>query len=204
MSPGMADQYQNFAELSANERSGVDYRIHVHNRGTPVAVIAPHGGSIEPGTLEIAEAISGDTFSFYGFEALRAAGKRGSLHITSVRFDEPQALELLRKARKAIAIHGRADRRDPTTVVIGGLDASLGDKIVAALTAAGFSAATVSEGSLAGRHPANIGNRGVSGAGVQLELPWTLRRCLTSNPGLLCAFRDAIRGAAMAGNERSE
>lgn len=200
----MADKYPNFAELNANERSSRDYLIHVHNRGTPVAVIAPHGGSIEPGTLEIAEAISGGTFSFYGFEALRAAGKRGSLHITSARFDEPQALELLREARKAIAIHGRADGRDPTTVVVGGLDASLRDEIVAALTAAGFSAVAVFVGDLAGRDPANICNRGVSGAGVQLELPRTLRRQLTSQSGLLCAFCNAIRGAAMAGNENSE
>lgn len=200
----MVDKYSNFAELKANERSTADYRIHVHDRGTPVAVIAPHGGSIEPGTLEIAEEISGGIFSFYGFEALRAAGKRGSLHITSARFDEPQALELLLKARKAIAIHGRADGRDPTTVVVGGLDTSLRDEIVAALTAAGFSAAAVFEGGLAGRDPANICNRGFSGAGVQLELPRVLRRQLTSQPGLLCAFCNAIRDAAMAGNEGSE
>ena len=200
----MADKYPNFAELNANERSGVDYRIHVKNRDTPVAVIAPHGGSIEPGTLEIAAEISGDTFSFYAFEALRPAGKRGSLHITSARFDEPEALKLLGKARKAIAVHGRADGRDQSTVGVGGLDASLRDEIVAALTAAGFSATAVFEGGLAGRDPANICNRGVTGAGVQLELPRTLRRQLTSRPGLLCAFRNAIQGAAMAGDGSSE
>jgi phage replication-related protein YjqB (UPF0714/DUF867 family) len=200
----MKDKYPNFAELNANERSGSDYRIHIHNRGTSVAVIAPHGGSIEPGTFEIAQAISDDTFSFYAFEALRAAGERGSLHITSARFDEPQALELLREAEKAIAIHGRADGGNPTTVVVGGLDASLRDEIVAALTEAGFSAAAVLEGGLAGRDPANICNRGVSGAGVQLELPRTLRRQLTSQPRLLCAFRNAIRGATRAKKEASE
>lgn len=200
----MADKYPNFSELKANERLGVDYQIYVENRDTPVAVIAPHGGSIEPGTLEIAAAISGDTFSFYAFEALRAAGKRGSLHITSAKFDEPQALELVSKARKAIAIHGRADGQDPSTVGIGGLDDSLRDEIVAALTAAGFSAAAVFEGGLAGRDPANICNRGGTGVGVQLELPWTLRRQLTSRPELLCAFRNAIRGAAMAVKEGSE
>ncbi|TNE43204.1 MAG: replication protein [Sphingomonadales bacterium] len=200
----MADKYPNFSELKANERLGVDYRIYVENRDTPVAVIAPHGGSIEPGTLEIAAAISGDTFSFYAFEALRAAGKRGSLHITSAKFDEPQALELVGKARKAIAIHGRADGQDPSTVGIGGLDDLLRDEIVAALTAADFSAAAVFEGGLAGRDPANICNRGGTGVGVQLELPWTLRRQLTSRPELLCAFCNAIRGAAMAVKEGSE
>lgn len=200
----MVDKYPNFAQLKANERLGVDYRIYVENRDTAVAVIAPHGGRIEPGTSEIAAAISGDTFSFYAFEALRAAGKRGSLHITSARFDEPQALELLGKARKAIAIHGRADGLDPSTVGVGGLDASLRDQIVAVLIGAGFSAAAVFEGGLAGRDPANICNRNGTGAGVQLELPRTLRLQLTSRPKLLCAFRNAIRGAAMAVKEDSE
>lgn len=200
----MADKYRNFAELNANERSGIDYRIHVENRDTPVAVIAPHGGSIEPGTLEIAAAISDDTFSFYAFEALRAAGKRGNLHITSARFDEPRALELVGKARKIIAVHGRADGGDLATVGVGGLDASLREEIILALTAAGFSAAAVFEGGLAGRDPENICNRGVTGAGVQLELPRTLRRQLTTRPELLCAFRNAIRGAAMTGEVDSE
>jgi phage replication-related protein YjqB (UPF0714/DUF867 family) len=195
----MADRYPNFAELKSNERLGVDYRIHVENRETSVAVVAPHGGSIEPGTLEIAAAISSDTFSFYAFEALRTAGKRGSLHITSARFDELQALELAGKARKAIAIHGRVDGRDPSTVWVGGLDTSLRDKMVVALTAAGFSAVAVLEGGLAGRDPANICNRGSTGMGVQLELPRTLRRQLTSQSRLLCAFRNAIRGATVAG-----
>lgn len=198
MPRGMADKYMNFRELNANERSGVDYRLHIENRDTPVAVIAPHGGCIEPGTLEIAAAISDDKFSFYAFEALRVAGRRGSLHITSARFDEPEALELVGKARNVIAVHGRADGRDAVTVWVGGLDASLRDGIVAALTAAGFSAAAFLSGDLAGRDPANICNRGSTGAGVQLELPRTLRRQLTSQPGLLRAFRNAIQGAAMA------
>jgi phage replication-related protein YjqB (UPF0714/DUF867 family) len=199
----MVDQYSNFAELTANERDGVDYRIRVENRGAPVAIIAPHGGRIEPGTLEIAAKIAGDTLSFYAFEALRAAGKRGSLHITSARFDEPQALELLRQAQRAVAIHGRADDGDQLTVGVGGLDTALRDEIVAALTAAGFAAAVVAQGNLAGRDSANICNRGASGAGVQLELPRTLRKELKTKPVRLAAFCDAVRGAVVASKDRS-
>lgn len=199
----MMDQYSNFAELAANERDGVDYRIRVENRGAPVAIIAPHGGRIEPGTLEIASTIAGDTLSFYAFEALRAAGKRGSLHITSARFDEPQALALLRGAQKAIAIHGRADDGDRLTVSVGGLDTALRDEIVAALTAAGFAAAVVTRGNLAGRDSANICNRGATGAGVQLELSRTLRKQLTTEPVRLAEFCDAVRGAAVASQDRS-
>lgn len=197
----MVDQYSNFAELAANEREGFDYQIRVENRGTPIAIIAPHGGRIEPWTLEIAATIAGDTLSFYAFEALRAAGKRGSLHITSAKFDEPQALALVGEAQKAIAIHGRADDGDPRTVRVGGLDTVLRDKIVGALAAADFYAAVVTQGGLAGRDSANICNRGATGAGAQLELPWTLRTRLMTEPVRLAAFCDAVRAAAVASQE---
>lgn len=197
----MADKYSCFAELAANERAGVDYEIRVENRGTPVAIIAPHGGRIEPGTLEIAAAIAGDTLSFYAFKALRSAGKRGSLHITSAKFDEPQALALVGDAQKAVAIHGRADNGDSSTVRVGGLDKGLRDEIVAALMAAGFDAAVVTHGSLAGRDSANICNRGATGAGVQLELSRTLRTQLMIEPSKLGAFRDAVYGAVVASKQ---
>lgn len=198
------DKYSNFAELGAGERAGVDYQIHVENRGTPVAIIAPHGGRIEPGTLEIAANIAGEALSFYAFEALRAAGKRGSLHITSARFDEPLAIALVGEAQKVVAIHGRADDGDPLTVGVGGLDTALRDKIAAALTRAGFAAAIVFKGRLAGRDPTNICNRGITGAGVQLELPRMLRRQLTTEPASLRAFSDAVRGAAVTSQESLE
>lgn len=192
------DKYSNFAELAAGERAGVDYQIHVENRGSPVAIFAPHGGRIEPGTLEIAATIAGEVLSFYAFEALRAAGNRGSLHITSTRFDEPLALELVGNAQKVVAIHGRADGDDPLTVDVGSLDTALREKIATALTTAGFAAAVLDQGRLAGRDPANICNRGVTGAGVQLELPRVLRNQLTTEPTSLRAFCDAVRSASVA------
>jgi phage replication-related protein YjqB (UPF0714/DUF867 family) len=197
----MADKYSNFAELAASETVGVDYQIRVEDRGTPVAIIAPHGGRIEPATLEIAATIAGDNLSFYAFEALRSAGKRGSLHITSARFDEPQALALVGEAQKAIAIHGRADDGDPLTVRVGGLDSALRDEIVAALTAAGFDAVVVTQGCLAGRDLANICNRGATSAGVQLELSRTLRTQLMAEAVRLRTFCDAIRGTTLASKE---
>jgi phage replication-related protein YjqB (UPF0714/DUF867 family) len=159
-------------------------------------MIAPHGGRIEPGTSEIAATIAGDTQSFYAFEALRPG-----LHITSARFDEPQALALVGEAQKVVAIHGRADNGDPLTVGVGGLDMALRDEIVAALRAVGFAAAIVTQGRLAGRDLANICNRSATGAGVQLELPRTLRTQLTTEPIRLGAFCDAVRRAAVASEE---
>lgn len=191
----MMDEYSNFAELAANERVGVDFQIRIENRSVPVAIIAPHGGHIEPGTSEIAATIAGDTRSFYSFEALRPAGGRGSLHITSTNFDEPQALALIGEAQKAIAIHGRADGNDPLTVDVGGLDMALRDEIVASLRAAGFTASIVTQGRLAGQDPANICNRTLSNKGVQLELPRSLRRQLVSDTDFLQVFCQAIRDA---------
>lgn len=62
----------------ARRRKQVSVRASSENRRAPVAIIAPHGGSIEPGTSEIAATIAGDSQSFYAFEALRPAGVRGS------------------------------------------------------------------------------------------------------------------------------
>lgn len=76
---------------------------------------------------------------------------------------------------------------------------ALRDEIVAALRAAGFIAAIVTQGRLAGRDLANICNRGVTGAGVQLELPWTLRAQLTAEPARLAAFCGAVRRAVVGG-----
>lgn len=194
----MIDIYSNFEELATNETIDVDFQIRVVNRGTTVAIIAPHGGKIEPGTSEIAAKIAGDTLSFYAFVALRPAGTRGSLHITSTRFDEPQALALVGATQKVVAIHGRADRDDPLTVKVGGLDEAFRNKIVTSLKTTSFAAAAVTHGGLVGRNSKNICNRCSTGAGVQLELPKTLRCHLMAKPKMLEAFCDAIRVAVAA------
>ena len=54
----MADKYRNFDQLSRNESSGIDFRILVRRARTAFAIVAPHGGGIEPGTSEIADSIA--------------------------------------------------------------------------------------------------------------------------------------------------
>src|SRR5918912_1062843 len=78
----MADKYPNFEVLSRNETSGIDFRILVRQAAAAFAIVAPHGGGIEPGTSEIADAIAAEEFSFYAFEGLKSSGN-GVLHITS-------------------------------------------------------------------------------------------------------------------------
>lgn len=187
----MGDRYRNFDELAASERSGITYRIRVIDRGTSAVILAPHGGWIEPGTSEIAEAIAGTDFSFYAFEALKN-GFHANLHITSHRFDEPQALELVGGAQTAVAIHGRRNQGNEA-VWLGGRSFRLRDAIGASLQKAGFDAEPNER--LLGLEPNNICNRTLTREGVQLELPRSMRRRLTTEPELLFAFCESVRDA---------
>ncbi len=190
----MADRYQNFEELAADSQAKVDYRIRSEDRGSSVVILAPHGGTIEPETAKIAEAIAGTDFSFYAFEALKE-GAFGDFHITSHRFDEPDALDLVGRASTAIAIHGRKDDgRD--AVWLGGRATDLRDAIGASLRGAGFEAEPNTR--LPGVHETNICNRTRSGEGVQLELPRSLRRTLAEDQELLQEFCLSIKSAILA------
>ena len=190
----VADRYRSFTALDANLRRGIDYSIRFQDRGTAIVVVAPHGGGIEPGTSDIAVAIARDDYSFYAFEGLRPGRSCGDLHITSTRFDEPKGLALIGAANMALAVHGRVDGDDPSTVWAGGRADAFRDAIASSLVASGFQATKIS-GRLAGREAANICNRGASGAGVQLEIPRTLRDKLKRDQTILQRFSDAVRQA---------
>jgi len=101
------DRYANYTELSRNETENRDYRrVIVRNTLSNVAVIAPHGGLIEPGASEIARAIAGENFNLYLFEGIKPRRNFKDLHITSQHFDEPKCLGLLAECEIVIAIHG--------------------------------------------------------------------------------------------------
>ena len=184
----MSDFYGSYADLAASEREGVHYRIRVIAKASAIAIVAPHGGKIEPGTSQIAALIAGDNFSFYCFESL-VSGRR--LHITSARFDEPQGLALVEASEIAICIHGRADGGDPQTVWSGGLHEKLRDAIGVSLERIGFKTST--DHHMKGIAPGNICNRGRLRAGVQLELPRSLRNTFFNDEGARDAFSSAVR-----------
>lgn len=190
----MADRYRSFAALDAEQRRGIDYCVRLHDRGTAIVVIAPHGGGIEPGSSEIAMAIARNDYSFYAFEGLRPDRPHRDLHITSIRFDEPEGLALISAADTAVAIHGRVDGDKPRTIWAGGRADGLRDAIASSLVASGFHTTNI-DGGLAGREAANICNRGASRAGVQLEIPRTIRDNLRCDETALQRFSDAVRHA---------
>ena len=169
------DKYPDFATLAKHERPGIDFRIMVRRAESQVAIVAPHGGSIEAGTSEIADAIASPAHSFYTFEGLKPKGNV-DLHITSTRFDEPMCLAMVTGARVVVTIHGEHGGGDG--VFVGGRDRALGARIAAALSAAGVNAGPHPEGRLQGLEPANLCNRGSSGAGVQLEIARGMRASL--------------------------
>ncbi|KUM27303.1 hypothetical protein AU467_02670 [Mesorhizobium loti] len=116
------------------------------------------------------------------------------LHITSRNFDEESALELLRTKSTVVAVHGRHDRDDPSTVYMGGKDAALIAEIAGRLQEAGFKTKNDNH-PFPGIDDLNIVNRGLTGKGAQLEVPFSLRQRLANEPELLEKFCMAVRRA---------
>ena len=197
------DRYGNFDDLAHDQeqKEGVDYKRVVNDRNAPGAIIAPHGGGIEPGTSEIARAIAGEEFSGYCFEGWKGTGN-GELHISSVNFDEPWCVGLVERSRTVLSIHG-CDNDDGQVVHVGGLDVDTGAKLILALTNAGFPA-KVDTTRHSGLEARNICNRCISGRGVQLEIADGVRRGMfqgwnrrgrEKTTQSFMRFVDAVRGA---------
>lgn len=168
----MADRYKKFLELAKKETEGIDFRVRLQQHAGKAVVIAPHGGGIEPGTSEIAEAIAGADLSFYAFEGIKPADNR-ILHITSSRFDEPQGKVLTEASPTVIAVHGEDSAEK--VVFLGGLDEERLKHLRDSLVASGFTVKQHHNPLLQGAHHANICNQGASGRGVQMELSKGLR-----------------------------
>jgi phage replication-related protein YjqB (UPF0714/DUF867 family) len=149
----------------------VDYHIIQRIGDSGITVMSIHGGGIEPGTTEIADAVAGKMHSFYSFSGSKTRGNR-RLHITSTRFDEPVGLCMVRKSDTVLTIHGCRDAE--SVVYIGGRNMDLGEKLRCALIKAGFTARSAAR--LPGMHPQNMCNQCRSGSGVQLEISAGLRR----------------------------
>lgn len=164
-------KYGSFAELARAEVHGRDYRVRVLARGSPVLIVAPHGGLIEDGTSELAAAIAQDDHSLFAFEGLKPEGGNRDLHITSHLFDHPQCLALAGRCELVLAVHGC---RGDSCIHVGGLDRALIGALTRALHAEDFKVEAHSR-RYPGLHPRNICNRGLTGAGAQLELTYDLR-----------------------------
>lgn len=173
----MADTYLNFAALAEHELAGIDYRVLMRRARLVFAIVAPHGGGIEPGTSEVADAIARTRHSYYAFEGLKGSGN-SVLHITSTRFDEPAGRALVKLCRTVVTLHGEHGDDGGDRVYLGGRDLALRSAIGDALDGRGFDVGVHSDPALQGRDVRNICNRGLSKAGVQLELTRSVRRSM--------------------------
>lgn len=188
----MADTYKNFAALRRWEHEGKDYRVRFVNRSADVTIIAPHGGKIERGSSEVAHAIAGRDHNFCAFEGIRDEDN-SDLHITSTNFDEPICLDLVKRAKGVVAVHGL--KGDEAETRVGGRDKNLRSEIRDALNDAGFDAEIEDGGPYGGSAPNNICNRGRTHAGVQLELTKAQRDALLDDDDDMAAYARAVRKA---------
>ena len=166
--------YKSFAELSIFEQEGVSYKREHKKRRSGFAIIAPHGGGIEPGTSEIAKAIAGTELSHYTFDGIRQK-ENERLHITSTLFDEPMCLQIVNDSEIVVAIHGCEG--DEKVIYIGGLHDELKTRLMNMLVKEGFDA-HLADVNYAGTQSQNICNRGRLGSGVQIEISEGLRRIM--------------------------
>jgi phage replication-related protein YjqB (UPF0714/DUF867 family) len=170
----MPDKYTSFAELEAGgEIAELDYNITVRERPrSGVLIIAPHGGTIENGTTELAELIAGDDYSLFAFNGLKPRGRNRDLHITSHNFDHPGCLALAASHAVVLGVHGC--KGESSQVYVGGRDDELATVLTGKLLAAGLPVAATGH-KYPGRNPLNICNRGARGLGAQLEFTHDLR-----------------------------
>jgi phage replication-related protein YjqB (UPF0714/DUF867 family) len=163
--------FSSFHEIALQKREGEDFVRQVKDRGSSVAIIAPHGGLIEPGTSELALAVADQIFSYYLFEGQQPNNNR-DLHLDSTQFDDPLCLDLLSKSQYAVSLHGCHNR--DVQVYVGGRNKALQRIILHSLKSSGFPAIQDMTNH-AGKEKGNICNRCISTAGVQLELSRAMR-----------------------------
>jgi len=192
--------YTSYWSLIKQECEGKDFRIRAVKRESPVCVVVPHGGNIEPGTSKIGRLLAGDTFSFYAFEGIKKRNN-ATLHIPSTWFDEPLCLELVKDAELVITVHGCKECK--RIIRIGGRHQRIKRELIDALGAAGLPV----EGAcslLAGTHQSNICNRGKGGRGVQFEISAGIRGPVVKESlkdeeeNLLSTFIGAVRDVIQA------
>jgi phage replication-related protein YjqB (UPF0714/DUF867 family) len=170
--------YQNFSALKQSEHLDRDYRIKYRHGDSGFAVIAPHGGRIEHGTSQIADAIAGDEHSFYAFEGLKDLSH--DLHISSNRFDEPTALTIARLADIVITIHGCLGHEP--YIYLGGCHDGLKKLLRDRFSNDGFPAEFDPHPKRQGTRKSNICNLGKTGMGIQVEMTQAFRNSLFKSP----------------------
>lgn len=172
------DKYNSMQKLETETAENEDWEIVTENRNSEVTVLAIHGGGIEPGTTELANVIANEGhFNYFAFNGLRKKGNN-ELHVTSIKYDNEIAMNLVNESYRAITVHGC--QGDEAVVYIGGKDIELKSEISKQLNKIGINVQDAPN-NMAGAQDNNIVNCTINGAGVQLELTSKLRQSLFKN-----------------------
>ncbi|HML38319.1 MAG TPA: poly-gamma-glutamate hydrolase family protein [Bacillota bacterium] len=190
--------YHSFADLAAVENPA-DYNIKASDIGSKTTILAIHGGGIERGTSELAEALQGyGKYNTYVFEGLKTADN-SSLFMKAINFDEPEAVDLVQDSAYTVSIVGAAG--DGETTYIGGQNKLLAELIRLHLLAKGYDVKTLSvPDRIAGNMDSNIVNQnksfnGYQLGGVQIAASKGLRDQLAADPAMMKDYSGAINAA---------
>src|SRR5699024_3859067 len=112
------------------------------------------GGSIEPGTSEVDQTGSKGSFNYYDFAGMKQTDNY-DLHISSLEFDEPEAVKMVEESKYTVSIHGY-ESEDKNTYVRG-RDTVLASTIKNEVQKNGFDV-TESTKKFAGKEKENVTN----------------------------------------------
>ena len=205
--PEGPDFYDSMSALYANETEGVNFirewyqhraryaSLKNYKDENRIFIMAPHGGSIESGTTELALATAGFVKNFNGdtdtsvthnyfiFNGTNPNDQNGRLHVTSSHYDDVDANELVSNSLISFAFHGCTDGQpDESTghgyqaCLIGGRDQVLKEILEAQLKNVGFNAFITTQDDLDGSLASNIINKNKRSRGAQVELTTSLRK----------------------------
>ena len=170
------NKYSSWGQLISHEKENIDYRIIERTAAPETAIIAIHGGGIEEGTSELADAVAGKDYSFYTFLGIKTKGN-WDLHLDSREFIEPLCLAIVDRATQVISIHGSDIKKTEAEgdIFLGGRDVELKTRIEEHLSLAGFWVG-ITPIRIAALDETNICNRTRSKqGGVQIEIQANLR-----------------------------
>jgi len=184
------DLYPDFYFMTLTHDTTKEYSISVKDRLAEITIMAPHGGTIEPGTSEMAEELAGSDWNYYAFKNLLPDNGR-TMHVTSKNYNDQIAVSLSSASLITVTLHRHKELTE--SVCVGGYNKGLRLAVVDHLQKAGF----VSEHPcmrLPGAACKNIANHAVLG-GLQLEIATSLATKLNSDAALRGKFIAAVRNA---------
>lgn len=161
--------YESIDHICELHHPEIPFRIESRARNSACLLVAPHAGTIEQGTGELARQAAKNDLSYYIFEGLSE-----ELHITSTKFKEAVLDDLIEQSEWIVTIHGCLGNEG---IFVGGADQGSVNRAISILRSFGYKANQ--DRLYPGVHQKNICNRASSG--IQLEICKGLRDEILSN-----------------------